>query len=179
MKRSSNETPEELSPKKYQCIDNQNDDDSFQAMSNENTLIPSSPFLGVEESIFETNLIRKTREEVLEFLNLMRNRVIESIKTNTPLSELYRQLDQRIDLPFDELLDWKQDHFPPTKIPEHKLMDFNTSQEMSEVLNQWYLESAGVKIPFYKYTNDDFEFSTHWQQKSMNYSTKKDTSALF
>ena len=51
-------------------------------------------------------------------------------------------------------------------------MAFDTTQEMSEVLNQWYLESFGVKIPIYQYTNEDFEYSTHWQQKSMNYSTK-------
>ena len=35
-------------------------------------------------------------------------------------------------------------------------MNFFTSQEKSEVLSQWYLESAGKKIPFYQYTNDDF-----------------------
>ena len=172
LKRSSKETTEELPPKKYKCKDNKNDDDSFQSISDENILIPSSPFHGVEESIFETNLIRKSREEVLEFLNLMKVRIIDSIKTNTPLSELHRQLDKRIELPFKELFDWRHCHFPPTNFPENRLMDFDTSQEMSEVLSQWYLESFGVKIPIYQYANDDFEFSTRWQQKSMNYSTK-------
>ena len=84
LKRSSKETTEELPPKKYKCMDNKNDDDSFQWISDENILIPSSPFHGVEESIFDTNLIRKSREEVLEFLNLMKVRIIDSIKTNTP-----------------------------------------------------------------------------------------------
>ena len=174
LKRSSIETTEELPPKNT-CTKipaNQNDDDSFQSISDENILIPSSPFHGVKKSIFETNLIRKSRDEVLEFLNLMKGRIIDSIKTNTPLSELHRQLDKRIDLLFKELFDWRQRHFAPTKIPENRLMDFDTSQEMYEVLSQWYLESLGVKIPIYQYTNDDFEFSTHWQQKSMNYLTK-------
>ena len=49
LKRSSIETTEELPPKKYQCMDNQNDDDPFQSISDENILIPSSPFNGVEE----------------------------------------------------------------------------------------------------------------------------------
>ena len=102
----------------------------------------------------------------------MKGRIIDSIKTNTPLSELHRQLNKRIDLPFKELFDWRQRHFPPTEIPENRLMDIDTSQEMSELLSQWYLESLRVKIPIYQYTNDDFVLSTHWQEKSMNYSTK-------
>ena len=127
LKRSSIEITEELPPTKYQCMDNRNDDDSFQSISDENILIPPSPFHGIEESIFETNLIRKSREEVLEFLNLMKVRIIDSIKTNTPLSELHRQLDKRIDLPFKELFDWRQCHFPPTNIPENRLMAFDTT----------------------------------------------------
>ena len=51
-------------------------------------------------------------------------------------------------------------------------MAFDTSQEMTEILIQWYLESFEIKIPVLQYTNDDFEFSTHWQQKRMDYTTK-------
>ena len=44
---------------------------------------------------------------------------------------------------------------PPTKIPETRLMTFEISQEMDEILCQWYLESFETKIPMLKYTQDD------------------------
>ena len=40
------------------------------------------------------------------------------------------------------------------------------------MVKEWYLESQSIKIPYYQYTNDDFEFSTLWGNKSTDYSTK-------
>ena len=51
-------------------------------------------------------------------------------------------------------------------------MDLDTTQEITEVLAQFYLESYKVKIPEYQYTCQDFEFSTKWATDSMNYATK-------
>ena len=51
-------------------------------------------------------------------------------------------------------------------------MTLDTSQEVTEILVQWYLESFEIKIPMFQYTKEDFEFSTKWQQKSMDYTTK-------
>ena len=134
--------------------------------------IPSSQFQGIEETTFETNVVKKTREEVLEFLNLMKDRTIHSIKNETPLSELHRQLHMRIDLPFRQLFDWREEHFPQKEFPEMRLMDFETRQEMADILSQWYLECHSIKIPIYQHSEEDYEYSSHWQQKSMDYATK-------
>ena len=146
----------ETPPSKFQRLSTLCEDVS----SDENGKIPSSPFRGAEESIFQTNTTRKTRDEVFEFLNSMKSQILDYISTKKPLSKLH-----------SELFDWRQEHFPPTEIPEMRLMDFDTSHEMTDILSQWYLDSDGIKIPYYQYTNEDFNFSTHWQQESMNYST--------
>ena len=40
------------------------------------------------------------------------------------------------------------------------------------IVKEWYLESQGIQIPYSQYTNEDFEFSTLWGNKSTDYSTK-------
>ena len=50
-------------------------------------------------------------------------------------------------------------------------MDLDTTQEITHVLAQFYLESYKVKIPEYQYTSQDFEFSTKWATNSMNFTT--------
>ena len=101
----------------------------------------------------------------------MKNRIIHSITRHVPLSELHLQLDKRQNLPYRELFDWRHEHYPPTDIPETRLMVIDTSQEMTDIFIQWYLESHAVKIPYYQYTDEDFAFATHWGEKSMNYIT--------
>ena len=55
-------------PSKYQRLDTQMDDNNNQQeKSDEDIMIPSSPFTGAEESTFETNATRKSREEVSNF----------------------------------------------------------------------------------------------------------------
>ena len=90
----------------------------------------------------------------------MKSQIQDSITSEEPLSMLHSKLVERLDVPFRELFDWRKEHFPPTEIPEIGLMDFDTSQEMGDILSQWYLESHGIKIPYYQYTNEDFQFST-------------------
>ena len=43
---------------------------------------------------------------------------------------------------------------------------------MSNLLAQWYLDSFEVKIPEHQYTDEYFQFSSHWAMESMDYSTK-------
>ncbi|KAI6657828.1 hypothetical protein LOD99_570 [Oopsacas minuta] len=154
-------------------LDSQSDENNIQhEISDEDLMIPSSPFTGAEESTFEANVIRKSREEVFEFLNSMKDRIIESIKTNSPLNDFHRELEKRQNFSFKNLLEWSQEHFPSTKIPETRLMTLDTSHEVTEILIQWYLESFETKIPILQYTKEDFELSTKGQQKSMDYITK-------
>ena len=102
----------------------------------------------------------------------MKDQIIESIRTNILLNKLHQELDKRLDFSFNELFDWRQEYLPPTKIPETRLTTFDVSQEMDETLCKWYLESLEIKIPVLQYTQDDFEFSTYWGRKSMDYTTK-------
>ena len=52
------------------------------------------------------------------------------------------------------------------------MLDLDTTQEISEILVKYYLESNGIKIPEHLNTSQDFEFATKWETKSMNYTTK-------
>ena len=166
-KRSFTDTATETPPIKYQRLESDSVDIQH-TLSNS----PSTPFTGVEETVFETNIIQKTRAEVMELLDSFKDKIISSLKSTIPVSDLHRELDKRQHLPFRKLFDWRHEHFPPTKYPEQRLMDHETSQEMADILIQWYLECCEIKIPMYQYTDDDFKFATYWQEKAMNYTTK-------
>ena len=139
--------------------------------SNEEEII-TSPFLGQEEIIpVSSNKSNRSREEILQILASFKSKIINSILTSTPLSQLHSQLHIRSHFDFRDLLDWRYAHYPSINSEEIE-MDLDTTQEITEVLAQFYLESYEVKIPEYQYTCQDFEFSTKWATDSMNYATK-------
>ena len=75
-------------------------------------------------------------------------------------------------MPYNELFDWRMQHYPSTYEGDNAITDYDINLELSEVLNNWYLESHVVKIPFYQYTNEEFDFSSYWERRSTGYSTK-------
>ena len=133
----------------------------------------SSPFTGREETVLDTsNLPKISKEEVLEVIVSLKDKIIDSIKSCTPLSKLHSELHSRSHLSFQEILDWRHDHYPLINSAIDETMDLDTTQQICDILTQFYLESYEVKIPEYQYTSQDFEFSTKWANESMNYSTK-------
>ena len=69
-----------------------------------------------------------------------------------------------------DLLEWRLDHYPSV---QNECNDITcASYEMSMIVKEWYLESQGIQVPYYQYTNKDFEFSTLWGNKSTDCSTK-------
>ena len=98
--------------------------------------------------------------------------IMHSIRTNVPLSDLHRELNLRRDMKFIDLFNWRTDHYPSTYPVNSNDSQLETSYEMSNLLAQWYLDSFEVKIPEHQYTDEDFQFSSHWARESMDYSTK-------
>ena len=115
---------------------------------------------------------QRSKAEVLDVLSIYKDRIINSIKYSDPISQLHFELNCRLHLPYDELLEWRVDNYPSTNNCEDELLDFDTTQEISEILTTYYLEAYEIKIPYYQYTSQDFEFATKWQTESMNYATK-------
>ena len=112
------------------------------------------------------------RQEVIQRLLLMKEDVIKSIQKDTPLSPLHNELLKRCHMPYNELFDWRMQHYPSTYEGNNAITDYDINLELSEILNNWYLESHDVKIPFYQYTNEEFDFSSYWERRSTDYSTK-------
>ena len=102
----------------------------------------------------------------------MKAQVIESIRTNTPLSPLHEELHKRRDMDFRDLLDWKNEYYLSAYEENSEVTNRDTSLEISEILSEWYLESYSIRIPIFQFTDEDFKFSSHWGQESMDYSTK-------
>ena len=100
----------------------------------------------------------------------MKDEVIESLITHTPLSQLHAELEKRLDMDYVDLLEWRLDHYPSVQNESNDITC--ASYEISMIVKEWYLESQGIQIPYYQYTNEDFEFSTLWGNKSTDYSTK-------
>ena len=132
-----------------------------------------TPFFGQEEVLsVSPNKSKRSREEIIQVLVSLKSKIINSIISSTPLSQLHSELHSRLHFDFRDLLDWRHDHYPSINNEESEMMDLDTTQEVTEVLVQFYLESYSVKIPEYQYTSQDFEFSTKWATDSMNYATK-------
>ena len=113
-----------------------------------------------------------SREEVLKVLGTYKSKIINFIKNSEPISQLRSELHSRLHLSFREILDWRLDNYPPQSSPDGELIDFDTTQEISDILVKYYLESNEIKIPEYQYTSQDFEFATKWDTNSINYTTK-------
>ena len=136
------------------------------------TLSQQSTFFGAEETVLETVETKYTKELMLEMLNSMKSDIINSIKTNTPLPELHRELHLRRDMPFKELFNWRTNNYPSNYTIHSPDDQLETTFVMSNLLAQWYLDSFDIKIPEYQYTDEDYEFSSQWSTKSFDYSTK-------
>ena len=106
----------------------------------------------------------------MDRLNSMKSLLINSIKTNIPLSDLNWELHIQLDMKFKDSFNWKTDRYPSyyTDYPQKNQLE--TTNEMSNLLAQWYLDSFEIKIPEYQYTGEDFDFSTRWSGESMDYS---------
>ncbi|KAI6652476.1 hypothetical protein LOD99_7490 [Oopsacas minuta] len=102
----------------------------------------------------------------------MKEDVIKSIKKNTLLSPLHNDLFKRCHMPYNELFDWRVRHYLSTCEGETAITDYDINLEVSEILNKWYLESHDIKIPFYQYTREELDFSSYWERKSTDYTTK-------
>ena len=132
-----------------------------------------TPSIGAEETVFATiSPPRHTRQDTIDKLNSMTSLIINSIKTNIPLSDLHRELHIRRHMKFKDLFNWRTDSYPSyyTEYPQEDQLE--TTYEMSNLLAQWYLDSFEIKIPEYQYTGEDFDFSTRWSEESMDNSTK-------
>ena len=151
---------------KHLCLDS-----DFEIESEEEKLV-LSPFMGLEETIFDKpDLPETSREEVLRVIFSFKSRIMDSIKTSTPLSKLHAKLHCRRHLPFRDIIDWRQHQYPSITSVINELIDFDTSQEICDVLAQFYLESHEIKIPEYQHTTLDFEFSHKWAKDSIDYPT--------
>ena len=132
-----------------------------------------TPSIGAEETVFATiSPSRHTRQDTIDKLNSMKSLIINSIKTNIPLSDLHRELHKRRDMKFKDLFNWRTDSYPSYYTESPQEDQLKTTYEMSNLLAQWYLDSFEIKIPEYQYTGEDFDFSTRWSEESMDYSTK-------
>ena len=128
----------------------------------------SSP---TEEVIYsELNENEQTREELFDRLFSMKQKIIESLRTNTPLSILHEDLHKRRGMNFKDLIDWRMQHYPSIYVQDH--WNYNLSNDISEILREWYLESNNIKIPEFLLTEQDFEISSRWNAESADYSTK-------
>ena len=107
----------------------------------EDFLETCSLFLGTEEAVFATEEQndKPTKAEIMDQLLSMKTQVIESIRTNTPLSPLHEELHKKRDVDYKNLLEWKSQYYPVT--------NRETSLEISEILSEWYLESYNIQIP--------------------------------
>ena len=121
-------------------------------------------FLGTEEAIFATEEQndKSIKAEIMDQLLSMKTQVIESIRTNTPLSPLHEELHKK----------WKSQYYPSAYDENSEVTNRETSLEISEILSEWYLESYNIQIPIFQFTDEEFKFSSHWGQLSMDYSTK-------
>ena len=71
--------------------------------------------IGAEETDYETlHPHRLSRESMLNQLNSMRSQIVNSTQTTTLLSEHHRELHKRRDKSFQDLFDWRTDHYPST-----------------------------------------------------------------
>ena len=100
----------------------------------------------------------------------MKDEVLECLRTNTPLSPLHAELEKRRNMNYVDLLDWRLDHYPSVHNENNNVAC--ASYEISMIVKEWYLQSQGIQIPYYQYTNEDFELSTQWGNISTDYSTK-------
>ena len=64
-----------------------------------------------------------------------KKRIINSIKYSDSTSQLHSELNCRLDLPYDELLEWRADNYASTNNREDELLDFDTTQKISEILS--------------------------------------------
>ena len=103
----------------------------------------------------------------------MKEHVIGSLQTNIPLSPLHNDLHNRSDMHYKDLYDWRLEHYSPIYEEDtSSITNYDTSLEISEILNKWYLESQNVSIPYYHYTSEEIEYSSQWERKSTDYVTK-------
>ena len=51
------------------------------------------------------NLARRTKEEIIDKISLMKDEVIESLRTHTPLSQRHAELEKRLDMDYVDLLE--------------------------------------------------------------------------
>lgn len=102
----------------------------------------------------------------------MKVKVIESLKTNTPLSPLHEELDKRRTMKYKDLFDWRMQHYPSIYDLNTDIGNLNASEEISDILREWYLESNNIKIPEYLFTDEDHEISSRWSIESIDYATK-------
>ena len=64
---------------------------------------------------------------------------------------------------YKDLYDWRLEHYSPIYEEDAStITNYNTSPEISEILNIWYLESQNVSI----------EYLSQWERKSTDYVTK-------
>ena len=55
---------------------------------------------------------RRTKEEILDKLSIMKDELIESLRTHTPLSHLHAELEKRLYMDYVDLFEWRLDHYP-------------------------------------------------------------------
>ncbi|KAI6658293.1 hypothetical protein LOD99_15562 [Oopsacas minuta] len=82
------------------------------------------------------------------------------------------QRQERCYMPYNELFDWRVRHYSSTYEGETAFTDYDINLEVSEILNKWYLESHDIKIALYQYTREELDFSSYWERKSTDYTTK-------
>ena len=175
-KRPLVDTTSDTSPTKISKIETANliTQEKSPSSDEDNILTTSSPFIGAEELTFESldRSAKRTKAEILDKLFAMKDVVIKSIQTHTPLSQLHGELDKRCDMNFKELLDWRLQHYPSVYELDSDIGNYNIGEEITDILRAWYLESFNIKIPEFLVTDEDFEISSHWNKKSVDYSTK-------
>ena len=94
----------------------------------------------------------RSKEQIIDQLLLMKDEVLECLRTNTPLSPLHAELEKRRNMNYVDLLDWRLDHYPSVHNENNNVAC--ASYEISMIVKEWYLQSQGIQIPYYQYTNE-------------------------
>ena len=97
-----------------------------------------SPILSPEEFSSVNQMNARSKEQIINQLLLIKDEVLECLRTNTPLSPLHAELDKRRNMNYVDLLDCRLDHYPSVH-NENKNVAY-AYYEISMIVKEWYLQ---------------------------------------
>ncbi|KAI6651364.1 hypothetical protein LOD99_5331 [Oopsacas minuta] len=107
---SIDSTNQEAIPTKFQKLSDEIDGSMFEDLQTQDALT-----IGSEVTLFATMPSpTQTHQDAIDKLTLMKSQILNSIRTNIPLTDLHRELHMRRDMKSQELFNWQTDRYPST-----------------------------------------------------------------